>query len=354
MNGSVQQVARAAHAAGICVLPPKQDGSKAPDAGTWTAYQSRRPERSQIERWYRDGTRTGVGVVCGPISGGLELIDFDDGASAWEPFAELMTDNGLGDMWERITNGYTEQTAGGGRHVFLYSAEPTGATKLAVRPKLPHEMHHERDRWQALIETKGTGGYAVIAPTHGAVHPSGGSYTLLRGGLDTIARISAQEREHVCAVARMLDQRPKPLYTDDTTPRSDHSAGDKPGDRYNAATRWEDLLPAHGWRFDHRRGPTSYWTRPGKDRGISATTNYQGNDLLWVFTSSTDLDPDRSYDRFGFFTVMEHSGDFRAAARAVAAQERLASPTRTVRLLPPVRGRRPVINLTEPKVRHAG
>ena len=33
-----------------------------------------------------------------------------------------------------------------------------------------------------------------------------------------------------------------------------------------------------------------------------------------------DLDPDRSYDRFGFYTVMEHGGDFRAAARSLAGQ----------------------------------
>jgi hypothetical protein len=65
---------------------------------------------------------------------------------------------------------------------------------------------------------------------------------------------------------------------------------------------------------------TSYWTRPGKDRGVSATTNHQGNDLLWVFTSSAELDPDRSYDRFGVYTVMEHGGDFQAAARALTAQ----------------------------------
>jgi hypothetical protein len=150
----------------------------------------------------------------------------------------------------------------------------------------------------------------------------------------------------------MLDVKPRPVYRS-TSPRSGRSDGDKPGDRYNAETSWETLLPAYGWTIDRHRGSTTFWTRPGKDRGVSASTNYQGNDLLWVFTSSTALDPDRSYDRFGFYAVMEHRGDFRAAARSAARQGRLhnvAGPSdqpacRVIRIVPPVRGRRAVIEL---------
>ena len=79
-------IARAAHAAGICVIPPKQDGSKAPDAASWTEYQRRLPTDAELTRWYADPRRAGIGYVCGRISGGLELLDFDDHASAWDAF----------------------------------------------------------------------------------------------------------------------------------------------------------------------------------------------------------------------------------------------------------------------------
>ena len=128
-------------------------------------------------------------------------------------------------------------------------------------------MQHERDRWQALIETKGEGGYVVAAPTNGAVHPSGGRYELLSGGVDSIATITEEERDSLLALARMLDQKPRPVYGADPSTTAGAAQGDKPGDRYNAQTSWEDLLPAYGWRIDHRRGATTYWTRPGKDRG---------------------------------------------------------------------------------------
>ncbi len=314
------EVARAAQAAGICVLPPKQDGSKAPDALSWTEYQRRLPTDVEVTRWYDDPRRAGIGYVCGRISGGLELLDFDDHASAWDDFQELVEDNGLGDLWTRITSGYLERTPAGGYHVLFRSPHPSGAIKLAQRPKRPSEMQHGRDRWQPLIETKGEGGYVIAAPTNGAVHPSGGRYELLNGGVDSIATLTAAERDSLLAVARMLDQKPRPVYGTEPSTTSGAAQGDKPGDRYNAQTSWDDLLPLYGWRIDHRRGVTTYWTRPGKDQGVSASTNHQGNDLLWPFSSSTDLDPDRSYDRFGFYAVMEHGGDFRAAARTLAGQ----------------------------------
>ena len=115
-------------------------------------------------------------------------------------------------MWDRITGGYLERTPGGGYHVLFRSPHPSGATKLAQRPKRPDEKQHERDHWQVLIETKGEGGYVVAAPSNGTVHPSGGCYDLTRGGVGSIATITAEERDSLLAMARMLDQKPRPVY----------------------------------------------------------------------------------------------------------------------------------------------
>ena len=317
------EAAQAAHAAGICVIPPRQDGSKAPDSTSWTEYQRHLLTDAQLSRWYSDPHRAGVGFVCGRISGGLEVLDFDDRASARDDFQTLVADNGLGKVWERIINGYLERTPGGGYHALFRSPEPGSPDKLALRPKQPHEKRHERDNWQTLIETKGEGGYVIVAPTNGAVHPDGGSYELLSGGVDSIATITAEERENLLAVAGMLDQKPRTVFGAASSSSTSSSKGgtiQRPGDQYNAEITWEDLLSGYGWRVEKKRGSTTHWTRPGKDEGTSATTNHEGSDLLYVFTSSTNLDPERSYDRFGFYTAMEHSGDFQAAARALSEQ----------------------------------
>ena len=67
-----------------------------------------------------------------------------------------------------------------------------------------------------------------------------------------------------------------------------------------------------------RAGVTS-WQRPGKPIGISATTNYGGADLLHVFTSSTDFEPDTSYSKFAAYALLHHQGDYSAAAAALRA-----------------------------------
>jgi hypothetical protein len=63
---------------------------------------------------------------------------------------------------------------------------------------------------------------------------------------------------------------------------------------------------------------TEYWCRPGKSprEGHGLTLNYQGNDLLHVFTSSVaELEPQRSYSKWGFYVCMSYGGDFRRAAQ---------------------------------------
>src|SRR4051794_4633554 len=104
---------RQAYAAGLCVLPPKQDGTKAPDADAWTAYQKRLSSLEEIERWYAAGDRSGIGFVCGTVSGNLELLDFDE-RGLYREFRGAAHAAGLEDLIERIEAGYAERTAHGG------------------------------------------------------------------------------------------------------------------------------------------------------------------------------------------------------------------------------------------------
>ena len=73
------EAAREADAAGLCIIPPAENGSKRPlpnSAGTWEAYKSRRPTQDELGGWYPG--RSGLGVVTGPVSGRVECWDFDD------------------------------------------------------------------------------------------------------------------------------------------------------------------------------------------------------------------------------------------------------------------------------------
>lgn len=106
---------------------------------------------------------------------------------------------------------------------------------------------------------------------------------------------------NVSARARQDKNRPK-----SQTP----SHGSRPGDIFNKACTIEELLTVYGWK--HYRG--KWWTRPGKRTGVSGTV---ANNTFYVFTSSTCLEPEKSYDCFGLLARYEFNGDFKAAARAV-------------------------------------
>lgn len=306
---SLHAWAIAANDADLCVVPPAQDGTKRP-LGTWRQFQETRPTRDQLDAWYSVSTRTGIGYVCGQVSGGLEVFEFDD-ADAWEAFETLIADHGLDTSWERVKNGYLERTPSGGYHVYWRTDAGEGNQKLASRPE-------PGGKSQVLIETRGQGGYVVAAPSSGRVHPTGGAYELLRGGTTTIAPVTDDERESFFSLARMLDETERQLVHA-VSVRTDN---ERPGDRFTANTTWDALLPKYGWTLAYTHDDISYWRRPGKDNGISATTNWRGNDLLHVFTTSTPLQADRSYDRFGFYAVMAHGGDFSAAAAALSGGKR--------------------------------
>ena len=69
-------IAEAALDAGISVVPPREDGTKAP-LGSWRIFQERLPYLQELDEWYRADNNQGIGVVCGAVSGNLEALDFD-------------------------------------------------------------------------------------------------------------------------------------------------------------------------------------------------------------------------------------------------------------------------------------
>lgn len=53
--------------------------------------------------------------------------------------------------------------------------------------------------------------------------------------------------------------------------------------------------------------------------GASATTNYNGCGLLYVFSSSAPpFEEGTAYTKFHAYTLLEHGGDFRQAALALS------------------------------------
>jgi hypothetical protein len=299
---------------GASVVPPRSNGSKAP-IGSWERFMRTAADEQQIRAWYQDPTMTGVGVVCGAVSNNLELCEVEGRAVEAKlhiTARELAINSGLEDLWDRITNGYCEQTPSGGIH-WLYRVTDgliPGNDKLA-----------SRSRAEVLAETRGEGGYCIVAPSAGTVHPSGKPWKIIVGSPATIANITMAERDAFLTCFRALDEMPTvELFS---APTKDDSIGTSPGDDFNTKSTWEELLVPKGWMkvFTDRAGVT-YWRRPGKDAGISASTGREGKDNLYVFSTSTEFDAEKPYSKFAAYTLFNHHSITGEAFKLAATQLR--------------------------------
>lgn len=310
------EYALAAAEAGLCVVPPREDGSKRPLV-EWADLQTERPHIERIKTWYSQ-RRSGMGFVCGATSGNLELFDFDDHA-AYEQFRELAVAEGMGDLVERIEDGYLEETPSNGVHWLYRCSEISGNKKLARRLKRPEEQRDPNDKVKVLIETRGEGGYVVAAPSSGRVHSTGKPYRLLRGSVDLITSITPDERDKLWSLARTLDQMPVERFREPIPATARIPSGTKrPGDDFNERASWAEILEPFGWVMVAQHGDETFWRRPGSENKWSASTNYRGSDLLYVFTTSTLFDSEKAYSKFAAYTILEHGGDFSAAAHTLS------------------------------------
>src|SRR5688572_6575915 len=317
-------------AAGMSVIPVRADGTKKP-LMDWKSYQNCAATEREIRQWYRN-PELGVAVVCGKISGNLEMLELEGCAATSEHLDRIVEqfgdDAGLWSLWTQLTEcGYMESTPSGGIH-FLYRItdhEVPGNTKIANRPPTAEELADKPHlRAVTLSETRGEGGYVIVAPTRGSVHPSGDAWTTLAGS-PNVPEVTWKMRCKLHqAIADALDTMPEVVqWVPQARPEVARPAGDVlPGDDYNQRESWEQLLADYGWQYHSQiPGGGFFVTRPGKRviDGHSASVGHKGSDNLYVFSSSTDLQTHTPISKFAFYTFMEHRGDFSAAGKALYA-----------------------------------
>lgn len=328
----LHEAAHAAHTAGLCVIPAATTGTKQPypDSPSWKSYQTRQSTPDQLDTWFGGGRYDGMGLVTGTISGHLELLEFEGRAvdeRVSHEMAELARDSGLGDLWARVATGYVEQTPSGGLHLLYRVDGPVaGNTKLASRPATPAELAESpKEKVKVLIETRGEGGFVVVAPSAGRTHPTRRAWELVTGSFATIPTLTPAERDALHHLAGALDQMPPPEQPAAfTQPPRLSDDGVRPGDDFNERATWLDILGPLGWIVVRTIGGVTYWRRPGKSIGISATTGRGGMDNLYVFSTSTEFEAERPYDKFGAYTLLTHgstsSAALKAATKDLAAQ----------------------------------
>lgn len=307
------------HAAGISVFPV---GSNKVPRGPWKQYIKQLSTTLEIESNF--SSPVGIGRVCGAISGNLEAIDFDIDEEAETTFS---TDEALKN-WASIVDEMQPdlrdklcliKTPRPGYHVNYRCTEPVeGNQKLAYVPS-----RSNLGKWKAILETRGEGGYCLSPGSADFSHPLGASnYQHVAGPkLSDLQPITSEERAILLQAARQFNLKPDPVAEDKPSTPSPVRQGEvRPGDDFNSRVTWADVLEPAGFTYVGNDGDTARWRRPGTTSKLSATTNAGGSDLFYPFSPNCGMEPNRGYNRFSVYALLNHDGDMSRAAEELARQ----------------------------------
>lgn len=289
MSKEIKDKAKEYLKAQLSVIPTKED--KRPALPTWTPYQSQRIKEDEVEALFSGSNVKGLAIICGAISGGLEVIDVDTKhdttGSLWEELRALIEDN-LPELYSRLV---IAQTKSGGYHIYYRCSSIAGNLKLSTK----------KNR-EVLVETRGEGGYVIAPPTP--------KYTYIQGEPGNIPTITPEEREIILSIGRSFNEveeiKPKVNTTTSTTY---NSTGLSPFEDYNQRGDIVGLLESKGWRVVSQRGERINLLRPGSTDSKTSGNYHTGLKVLRVFSSSTEFDPDKGYSPSQVFSLLECNGD---------------------------------------------
>lgn len=283
---------------GLACLPTKSD--KSPNVkGTW---------KDGIKESSAYEGAEGIGIICGHLSGNLECLDFDNHfGDAKETLSKFIND--IKEIYRKHKMPI-ESTISGGFH-FLYRCEKIeGNLKLASKPLLDPKT--EKWRPDAIIETRGEGGYFVAAPTPG--------YKIVRNNILDIPTISIEERAFILSVAKSYNE-----WSD--VKKELFEQKDKPGDMFNSDSSAKDEMISCLISQDWTELSKGIWQRPGKKKGISATIGKVADNVFYNFSSNAyPFEPNSGYTPFQVIGLLKYNGDFKTFAKELAERYEMNKP----------------------------
>lgn len=273
---------------------------------------------------YNLGKCEAVGLVCGALSGNLEVIDidckYDLTGKLFENYKRLINEVDKSLLKKLVV----QKTRGGGFHFIYRCSTVQGNTKLAQRATTEAERNETyqleikagatkekaekaaaKDKVRVLLETRGEGGYIVCFPSQG--------YELIYGDYYSIHDITPEERETLHNIARQFNE----LIEDFRPQRTDnkHQKGTSPFEDYNNRGDVIALLESHGWKIVKRQGHKTIFLRPGQTTSQSSGNFDHDKNWFSVFTTSSEFEPMKAYQPYAVYAVLECEKDFIKAAQ---------------------------------------
>jgi len=305
MNSSLQEVWHQVEKLlldGISVIPvrDKDTGNfvaKSPYRD-WKEYQNRIISKEELWKQMEHHNTLAIATICGAVSGNMEVIDID---VKFKPGIDATLFQAIKDMypdtWARLR---VHKSPSGGYHIiYRVEGEPVpGNMKLAGRPATEEELAKSKQKAYNFIETRGEGGYVLFPPSLG--------YSVAKDV--PVPVITWEERCSLINVCKSLTEiiKEEPAYK--PTKQDNFYYDENPFEDYNRRCDPVALMQQFGWNFFKENSRFIWFTRPGKDKGISASYNREKR-MFFIFTASTELDENRGYHPASLLALYEFNDD---------------------------------------------
>jgi replicative DNA helicase len=288
---------------GISVIPVNT--TKQPTVPSWSKYQKQALSLEEAAQVFSQAQ--GIAVIAGKVSKGLEVIDIDTKndltGSLGQELLQLLEDNLPPEQYQAIRQ---VRTPSGGYHLLYRCQEPGRNSKLASRHTTAQEQEQNpKEKIKGLIETRGEGGYALAPPTPGYTHTAGPKEP---------GRITEEARQIIWSIAKSFNQVEEPKAPHRATPAiTAANPGSSPFADYNTRADAVQLLEQNGWKVVNQQGPRINLKRPGQSDAKTSGNYHTEHRKLYVFSTSTEFNPEQTYSPADIFTLLECQGDKKLA-----------------------------------------
>lgn len=264
----------------------------------WKKYQEKIPTEQQISEMFSNPRAKGIAIICGAVSGNLEVIDIDCKYGVnFNDYMDKLLDYSP-DLFAKL---HIIRTRSNGYHIYYKCETIEGNQKLAERPATKSEKYENPNAKQfVLIETRGEKGYVVAPPSDG--------YTPI--DINPIPVISIEERDILMSIARSFNEIIEPV-SNDNRPRSDKSGS--VFDDYNKNGDVIGLLKKHGWDVVKEDETKYYLIRPGQTTSATSGVLFKDNRIFYPHTTSTSF-KNKGYNPFAVYSHLECGDNWQRAA----------------------------------------
>lgn len=272
---------------------------------SWVAQQKKRLTEKQLWDKMAYYDTSAIAIIAGEISGNLEIIDID---VKYKSGIDALLFKSIQSLYPAIYDKLRiHKSPSGGYHILycIHNHQVPESMKLAARPTTQQEQDEQTARGArrplkiaAFIETRGEGGYALAPPSMGySIHKE-----------NPIPQLTWEERESVIALCKSYTEVVKTIPVPKPPKAQEDQYTTNPFEDYNSRTDICELLAEFDWcelREDHQ---FIWFTRPGKDTGVSASWNKE-KEIFYVFTSSTEFEPEKGYRPATILSLLKFGGD---------------------------------------------